>query len=238
METKILEELKQIKFILSKIAGTEDLPTNEKFSIEALDKAAKEYQAMAIKRGEWISNNDIDEVFKKTLWRAGQFIIEKFEFRNYFRRSKILYFNKKDLIALRNELKERKIDLSRYMELEEDKEKFEKYISDINLPKVKGKTKSYQIPEDLQDIETKPYLVSEETIWKDIENLKDEFRNKKLAEHIDIYEKGTYAMFKDLYYFDKYLEAGLKRDCKNWCNRFNYANNALKKQNELKQEEN
>jgi hypothetical protein len=237
MEAKILEELKQIKFILSKITGTEDLPTNEKFSLEALDKAAKEYQAMAIKRGEWISNNDIDEVFKKTLWRAGQFIIEKFEFRNYFRRSKILYFNKKDLIALRNELKERKIDLSRYMELEEDKEKFEKYISEINHQKIKGKTKSYQIPEDLQDIDTKPYIVSEETIRKDIENLKDEFRNKKLAEHIDIYEKGTYAMFKDLYYFDKYLEARLKRDCKNWCNRFNYANNALKKLKEIQQGE-
>jgi hypothetical protein len=237
METKILEELKQIKFILSKITGTEDLPAKEKFSIEALDKAAKEYQNMAIKRGEWISNNDLYQASNIYSWNSGKFIIEKFAFRNYFKRGKILYFYKKDLVALKNELKERKIDLRRYMELEEDKEKFEKYVSDINLPKVNGKTKPYQIPEDLQDIETKPYLISEETIRKDIENLKDEFRNKKLAEHIDIYEKGTYAMFKDLYYFDKYLEAGLKRDCKNWCNRFNYANSALKKLKEIQKGE-
>jgi len=229
-----MEELKQIKLILSKITGTEDLHEKERFSDEALEKAAKEFQNLVIKRGEWISNNDIDEVFKKTLWRAGEFIIEKFKFRNYFKRSKILYFNKKDLIALRNELKDRKVDLRRYMELEEDKEKFEKYIANINLPKGKGKTKTYQIPEELQDIETKPYLIPEGNIKTDIEKLKEEFRNKKLAEYIDIYEKGTYAMFKDLYYFDKYLEAGLRRDCKNWCNRFNYANDALKKLNELK----
>jgi hypothetical protein len=228
MEAKVLEELKQIKLILSKITGTEDLPEKERFSEEALEKAAKEFQNLVIKRGEWISNNDIDEVFKK----------EKFKFRNYFKRSKILYFNKKDLIALRNELKDRKVDLRRYMELEEDKKKFEQYIANINLPKGKGKTKSYQIPEELQDIETKPYLIPEGNIKTDIEKLKEEFRNKKLAEYIDIYEKGTYAMFKDLYYFDKYLEAGLKRDCKNWCNRFNYANNALKKRNELIQEGN
>jgi hypothetical protein len=238
MEAKVLEELKQIKLILSKITGTEGLPEKERFSDEALEKAAKEFQNLVIKRGEWISNNDIDEVFKKTLWRAGEFIIEKFKFRNYFKRSKILYFNKKDLIALRNDLKDRRVDLRRYMELEEDKEKFEKYIAEINLPKGKGKTKSYQIPEELQDIETKPYIIPEGNIKTDIEKLKEEFRNKKLAEYIDIYEKGTYAMFKDLYYFDKYLEAGLKRDCKNWCNRFNYANNALKKLDELIQEGN
>ena len=238
MEAKVLEELKQIKLILSKITGTEGLPEKERFSDEALDKAAKEFQNLVIKRGEWLSNDELSQVFKEHYWKVGKFIIENFEFNNYFKRGKSLYFNKKDLVKLRNELKERKIDLGRYMELMEDKEKFEKYVAGINLPKGKDKSKSYQIPEELQDIETKPYLVSEETIRKDIESLKEEFRTKKLAEHIDIYEKGTYAMFKELYYFDKYLEAGLKRDCKNWCNRFNYANDALKKLNELKQGEN
>lgn len=233
METKILEELKQIKLILSKITGTEDLPAKERFSQVALDKTAKEYQDMVIKRGEWVSNSDLSDVSKIYSWNSGKFIIEKFGFSNYFQRGKNLYFNKKDLLALRNELKERKIDLGRYMELIEDQEKFEKSISTVNLSKGKNKKRSFEIPEELEEIETKPYLISEEVVKKEIEDLKEEFRNKKLADYIDLYYKGTYGMFKFQYEFDKYLEASLKRESKNWCNRFNYANNALKKLKEI-----
>ena len=164
METKILEELKQIKLILSKITGTEDLPTKERFSKEALDKAAKEYQDMVIKRGEWVSNSDLSDVSKIYSWNSGKFIIEKFGFSSYFQRGKSLYYNKKDLIALKNELKERKIDLERYIELTEDQEKFEKYIANVNLSKGKNKNKNFEIPDFLEDIETKPYLISEEII--------------------------------------------------------------------------
>ena len=235
METKILEELKQIKLILSKITGTEDLPTKERFSKEALDKAAKEYQDMVIKCGEWVSNSDLSDVSKIYSWNSGKFIIEKFGFSSYFQRGKSLYYNKKDLIALKNELKERKIDLERYIELTEDQEKFEKYIANVNLPK--GKNKNFEIPDFLEDIETKPYLISEEIINKDIEELKEEFRNKKLADYVDLYHRGTYAMFKYQYEFDKYLDANMKRDSKNWCTRFNYANHAHEKLKELKQKE-
>jgi hypothetical protein len=237
METKILEELKQIKLILSKITGTEDLPAKERFSKEALDKAAKEYQDMVIKRGEWVNNSDLSDVSKIYSWNSGKFIIEKFGFNSYFQRGKSLYYNRKDLIALKNELKERKIDLERYIELTEDQEKFEKYIANVNLPKGKNKKKNFEIPGFLEDIETKPYLISEEIINKDIEELKEEFRNKKLADYVDIYHKGTYAMFKYQYEFDKYLDANLKRDSKNWCTRFNYANHALEKLKEFKQKE-
>lgn len=237
METKILEELKQIKLILSKITGTENLPAKEKFSKEALDKAAKEYQDMVIKRGEWVDNSDLYTVSKIYGWKSGKFIIEKFGFNNYFLRGKTMYFNKKDLIALRNELKERKIDLDRYMELTEDQEKFEKYIENIDLPKVKKKNKAFLIPEDLEDIETKPYRIPEETIKKDIEGLKEDFRNKKLADYIDLYHRGTYAIFKYQYEFDKYLEASLRKDCKNWCFKFNYANRALEKLKEIQKTE-
>ncbi|MDO9253907.1 MAG: hypothetical protein Q7U54_00240 [Bacteroidales bacterium] len=237
METKILEELKQIKQILSKITGTEDLPAKERFSKEALDKAAKEYQDMVLKRGEWVSNSDLSDVSKIYSWNSGKFIIEKFGFSSYFQRGKSLYYNKKDLIALKNELKERKIDLERYIELTEDQEKFEKYIANVNLPKGKNKKKNFEIPDFLEDIETKPYLISEEIINKDIEELKEEFRNKKLADYVDIYHRGTYAMFKYQYEFDKYLDANMKRDSKNWCTRFNYANHAHEKLKELKQKE-
>jgi hypothetical protein len=34
-------------------------------------------------------------------------------------------------------------------------------------------------------------------------------------------------MVKHIYFFEKYLEPGLKRRCRKWCDDFNYANNAL-----------
>lgn len=237
METKILEELKHIKLILSKITGTQELPEKEKFSKEALDKAAKEYQDMMITRGEWVSNRELNDVSKIYEWNSGKFIIEKFGFNNYFERGKTLYFNKKDLLSLRNELKERKIDPKRYRELLEDKEKFEKSIAGVNMSKGKSKKRNFEIPEGLEDIETKPYTIQEEIIKKDIEILKEEFRSKKLAEYIDLYSKGTYAMFKYQYEFDKYLDAGLKKDSKSWCSRFNYANMAMAKLKEIEKTE-
>lgn len=237
METNILEEIREIRMILSKITGTKDLPEEDKFSEEALEKAAKEFQNMVIKRGEWISNNDLYQVFKDAAWKTDKFIIEKFGFNNYFMRGRTIYFNKKDLIALRNELKERRIDLNRYMELIEDQEKFEQSLTNLESTRGKGKKKSFHIPEELQDIETKPYLIAEEIIRKDIEGLKAEFNIKKLIDYIDIYHKGTYAMFKEQYWFDKYLEPGKRKECKNWIERFNYANHAFEKMKEIQQQE-
>ncbi len=37
-----------------------------------------------------------------------------------------------------------------------------------------------------------------------------------------------------IYHFDRYLEPKLKKYCKDWCFKFNYANDALKKIMELK----
>jgi len=34
-------------------------------------------------------------------------------------------------------------------------------------------------------------------------------------------------MLKHVYFFQKYLEPGLKRRCQKWCEDFNYANHAL-----------
>ena len=237
METKILEELKDIKMILSKISGTKDLPENERFSEAALEKAAKEFQNMVIQRGEWISNNDLHQVFKDSSYRADKFIIEKFGFNNYFTRGRTIYFNKKDLIALRDELKIRKINLNRYIELIEDQEKFENRVNELETARGKGKQKAFRIPDELQDIETKPYQIAEEIIRKDLDELKAEFNSKKLIEFIDLYHKGTYAMFKEQYWFDKYLEPGKKKECKNWIERFNYANNAMSKLKEIKKQE-
>ncbi|MBK6282168.1 MAG: hypothetical protein IPF54_05430 [Draconibacterium sp.] len=72
-------------------------------------------------------------------------------------RGRTLYFNKKDLVALNTELKKRNIDLSRYIELQEDKAKFQKYIESLKDPKKSMKRQRFKIPDDLKDIVTYPY---------------------------------------------------------------------------------
>ncbi len=68
MEDKILNELKQIRQLLSELIGTAELPASEKFSKEAIAKAAKEFRKMSIERGEWISSDNINTVIKNVLW--------------------------------------------------------------------------------------------------------------------------------------------------------------------------
>ena len=123
MEDRILKEIKELKSVIAQVIGSSELPAKQKFSKEAIAKAAKEFQKLSIERGEWLVESDIHKVIRKAPWRAGKFIIEKFGFNNYFTRGRTLYFNRKDLVALSAELKKRNIDLSRYIELEEDKEK-------------------------------------------------------------------------------------------------------------------
>ena len=46
MQKQILTELKELKTLIAKVIGTSDLPVEQQFSIEAIDKAAKEFQKM------------------------------------------------------------------------------------------------------------------------------------------------------------------------------------------------
>ncbi|MCX6225965.1 MAG: hypothetical protein NTV01_14635 [Bacteroidia bacterium] len=55
-----------------------------------------------------------------------------------------------------------------------------------------------------------------------------------LSEYIDLYERKTHALFKFDYSFDRYLKPELKKYCKDWTFKFNYANHALKRILELK----
>ena len=57
MEDRIFTELKQIRKLLSEVVGTTDLPAIQKFSKEALSKAAKEFRKLSIERGQWIPSN-------------------------------------------------------------------------------------------------------------------------------------------------------------------------------------
>jgi len=234
MEEKILKEIKQIRLLLSELVGTSDLPVSERFSKVAISKAAKEYRNLAIERGHWLANHEIDKVIKNCPWRAGKIIIEKFEFKNYFKRGSSFYYNRKDLIALNKELKKKNINLNEYVDLLEDQVKFQKYVSSINT----GKRKRFKIPEGLRDINSKPYShPSEELVKNEIRKLMDEFDKFNLLEYISLYEGKTYAMFKYDYTFDRYLEPKLKKYCKDWCFKFNYANNALRKIVKIKAEE-
>ena len=174
---------------------------------------------------------------KRTInpWHSGKIIIEKFEFTNYFKRGKTYYFNKKDLVTLNKELKERNINLEKYCELLDDHEKFRKYIDSILIPKGKKTRKHFKIPEGLRDIFSKPYSApTEELVRNEIKTLKEEYEKYDLSEYIDLFEGKTYALFKYDYNFDRYLKPELKKFCKDWCFKFNYANTALKKILELK----
>ena len=238
MEDMVLSEIKQIRRLLSELVGTTDLPVTQKFSKEAITKAAKEFRKLSIERGQWIPSDEIRRIIKHADWNSGKIIIEKFEFTNYFKRGSTFYFNRKDLIELNKELKKRNINLKKYGELINDKDKFQKYVKGIIIPKSSKTRKHFKIPDGLQDIFSKPYSApTEELVRKEIEVLMEEYKKFDLSEYIDLFYGKTYAMFKYDYSFDRYLKPDLKKFCKDWSFKFNYANTALKRIMELKEEQ-
>lgn len=224
----MLSEIRQLKAVISTLIGTSDLPAKERFSKEALARAAKEFKKLSIERGEWLTDSNISKIIRNAHYGSAAFIIKEFGFTNYFKRGHTLYLNKKDLTELSKELKKRNIDLCRYMEYWADKEKFKKYIETADQKKGgKKKKKPFGINSDIRDVTTSPAKPPAlEVINKDIARLKDEFFANKLSEYIDIYG-GNHAMLKTIYLYEKYLEPGLKRRCRKWCDDFNYANHAL-----------
>ena len=227
MHKEIVNELKEIRIILAKLIGSSEMPVEQQFSIEALNKAAKEYQKLAIQRGEWILEREIAMCIPGAQWNCGKTIREEFGFTNFFKRGKSYYYNKNDLIALGKELKERNIILSRYIELKADQINFQKKIESIaNNPK-KGKGRPYLISKDLKDITTSaPPTPAADLIREDLKQLKEQFFQQKLSEYVDVYN-GTHAMLKRAYYFEKYLNPEMRKKSNKWCEDFNYANTAL-----------
>ncbi len=234
MENQVFKELQEIKEILAKMLGTKDLPADQRFSIEAIDKVAKEFQKMAIERGQWLESSDVSKVIKSAPWNCGQLLVEKLEFKDYFKRGHTLYFNKKSLIELGKELKERNINLSDYKELLDDQDKFEKLVKSVELSK--GPKKHFKIPENLRDIHIKPYTVAKEPILKEIDGLMEEYKKFDLSEYIHLYDNKTNAYFKYDYSLERYLKPELKKYCKDWSFKFNYANKALKRIDEINAE--
>ena len=237
MEDKILTEIKQVRHLLSALIGTSDLPSDQRFSKEAIDKAASEFQKMSIERGEWLPEDEIHKVIRHAPYSCGNLIIEKFGFINYFKRGRTLYFKKRDLIELNKELKERNINLEKYAQLVADQEKFEELVRSINLPKGKKTRQYYKIPEGLRDIHSKPFSPAlEEQITQEIDSLLEEYKKFDLSEYVEFYEKKTQAYFRYQYSLDRYLKSDLKKYCSDWCFKYNYANTAKKLILEIKAE--
>lgn len=233
-EEKIYNELRHLRAILSIVVGSQDLPKVEQFSKEAIKKAATEFRKLQTERGEWIPGDEISKIIRSAPYGAGKFIIERFEFKNYFTRGKRHYFNRKDLEALNKELKKRKVNLEKYIEFEQDKEKFHNYLEQARQNK--KKRLRFKIPEDLKDINSQPYNhPPREKVLKHIDMLMEEFEKDKLVEYIDIFQE-NYAMVKHIYWFDRYLDPVKRKQCDKWCFEFNYAQTALKEIKKIRSE--
>jgi hypothetical protein len=228
MQNKVLKEIQELKILFAKLIGTAHQTREDRFSEEALNKAANDFLKMSIERNDWIKDSEIDRYIKSAPWNAGAFIRKEFGFVNCFKRGREYLYLKRDLMALSQELAKRNIDLKRHIEFLEDKAAFDKKMSDTNSPKKVSKNgKPFKVPAGLKNIVTteipKP---SPDLVRQDLTRLKQEFKAAKLEGYIDIY-RGTHAMLKTIYFFEKYLEPGLKRRCRKWCDDFNYANHAL-----------
>lgn len=226
MENQILIELTAIKVCLTKLVGSPTEPSSGGFSNDLLDKAAKEFQTLSIQRGEWLRESEIDKVIKKAPYRAGIFLRETLGFTNFFKKGHDYYYNKEDLLSLAKELKERDVDLKRYMELKDDQLRFEKARS-TTTQKKSTKSKPFKLPKDAKNIPASPpVLPPVDAVRKELKALKSTFFQNNYGEYIDIY-KGSYSMLKHIYFLEKYMEPGLKRQINKWCQAFNEANQLI-----------
>jgi hypothetical protein len=227
MQKQILTELKELQTVIAKLVGSTDFPEQDRFSIEKIEKAAKEFKKLFTERGEWIREYDLDKYFKGVSYGAGAFIRNEFGFSNYFKKGNTCFYNRKDIISLAKELKDRNVNLSNYMEFMADQENFKKKIAIAAANKKAIGKRPYVLPDNVQDIAaTDPPRPPVELVRKDLEDLKKEFFEYKLDEYIDIH-RDSYTMVKFTYHYDKYYPKELKSRCRKWCEQFNYANYAL-----------
>lgn len=224
MNENIISELRDIKSILSKLLGTSGLKPGDQFPTEVLDKVAKLFLKFRTERGEWIEENGLSKYFKDCHWYTGKFIREHFMFNDYYKHGRSYFYNKKAIQRLAEELKNRNVSIARYMEFANSQATFEKKMEEYKTRK-KGK-RPYTLPDDLRDIQTSdPPRPDVQVVKDDLKRLKEEFFSNNMAEYVDIY-KESYAMMKNMYYLDKYLDSSIKNMCRKWCDNFNYANHA------------
>jgi len=222
----IFKEIQELKSILSIVIGTSDRVGEDQFSAEAVADAAKIFKRMSVERGDWVEEKALGQYLGPCPFNAGKFIRKEFAFQNWIKRGHSYLYSKRDLIALGQELKAHNIDLKRYQEFLDDKAAFNKRAAkqpQQQLPK----GKPYTFPKGIKNITTSEIPKPDPALFhQDLARLMRAFREENLGAYVDLY-KGTHAMLKHIYYFEKYLEPGLKRRCVKWCEEFNYANHAL-----------
>lgn len=225
-DNAVLKELQELKAILAIVIGTADRVGEDRFSTEALNEAAKLFQKMSIERGDWVSEKLLEDYLGPCPWNSGAFIRKEFAFTSWVKKRHEYRYSKRDLVALGQELKTHNIDLKRYQEFLDDKAAFDKKATAKATPAA-PKGKPYVFPKGVKNITTTDIPKPEpEVVRQDLAQLRQVFKEGKFGAYVDIY-KGTHAMLKHIYMFQKYLEPGLKRRCQKWCEDFNYANHAL-----------
>ena len=223
-ELEILDELKKLNLIVSKVIGSSEMSESKRFSKAALERAAKEFKKLETERGEWVNNEGIRKYIKHAPYYAGRFIVEELKFKNYYKRGHEFYLNKSDLIKLAQELKNRDVNLARYVELKNDKAKFDQYLEKIMANPSKM---PFNLPDDMVDITTsKPPAPLLPQIREHVKQLKKEFEEFEYGKYIDIY-RDSYAMFKDFYRYRNYIEKDLLRRLTKWRDDFNLANGLI-----------
>ncbi len=225
----ILEEIRQLKKAVAQLAGTADLPEDQQLSATALDKAAKQFTQLQTKRAQWVSHHDIGKHLKGTGWWNHHLIREEFGFSAFIKIGRDYYYDRDQLKALNEELKKRNVNLEQLDKLRRSEKDFEKAYEKLKEQVRTRKTKkSFGVPDWLRDISSSPVQLPERALVQaDLDQLQQEFLGGKYAEYVDVH-KGTHAMIKFIYPYEKYLEQGLRRKLSQWCDRFNTANGVLK----------
>lgn len=139
MEEQILSELREIRRVLAYFIGTNELPLEEQFSIQALDNMAKEMQKLNRESGRWIKNHELGEYFPGCGDGLGKFIREELKFSDYFTHGGAIYHNKASILKLANELKSRSIDLGMYMQLRKKENQLKEKVEAATLRKSSNK---------------------------------------------------------------------------------------------------
>src|SRR5580658_8020630 len=149
----LLEELQELKSILSIVIGTADRVGEDRFSTEAIQEAAKLFQKMSIERGDWVSEKALEQYLGPCPWSAGAFIRKEFAFTSWVKKGREYRYSKKDLVAFGQELKAHNIDLKRYQEFLDDKAAFDKKAAKAPAATA-AKGKTYHFPRGVKNITT------------------------------------------------------------------------------------
>jgi hypothetical protein len=228
MEEQILSEIIEVKKILSRLVGTSDLPKSKQFSTQALNRAAKEFKKLIKTENEWVKQYDLHTYFPDCGDGLGKFIREVFGFSNYFTQGAAIFYSRRDIVALSDELKSRNIELATYIKLRRGEAQLHKGIQTAALrKKAKGKKKSYKLEDCLNNIKISDYNFPERVvIQQEIKKLMQQFETNKLGLYINVFD--DFAMSKHGSRMKDYVPEKARKMSRTWCNSFNAAHYALK----------